>query len=134
MGNVRRRTLIGFGALLALGVVLVSRHLYWCSYRQSWQRRDPGRRSNHRAASLPHDVTVRVSGTKGQRSPMPGIIWPSERGQKSNDGTLGTTPDDHELPLSTGPGSMGGLTAEVVKNLVGCTRLRYTQAATISKR
>jgi hypothetical protein len=58
-------------------------------------------------------VIVRVSGTKGIG--YDGTIGTSKTGQKSIDGTLGTTSDDYELTLDTSPASTDTVTAEVGK-------------------
>ena len=58
-------------------------------------------------------VIVRVSGTKGIG--YDGTIGTSKTGQKSIDGTLGTTSDDYELTLDTSSGSTDIVTAEVGK-------------------
>ena len=58
-------------------------------------------------------VIVRVSGTKGIG--YDGTIGTSKTGQKTVDGTLGTTSDDYELTLDTSPGSTDIVRAEVGK-------------------
>ncbi|MCA1731932.1 MAG: hypothetical protein LC751_21825 [Actinobacteria bacterium] len=61
-------------------------------------------------------VIVRVSGTKGIG--YDGTIGTSKTGQKSIDGTLGTTSDDYELALDTSRGSTDIVRAEVGKRAV----------------
>ena len=58
-------------------------------------------------------VLVRVSGTKGIG--YDGTIGTSKTGQKTIDGTLGTSSDDYELTLDTSPGSTDIVRAEVGK-------------------
>ena len=65
-------------------------------------------------------VIVRVSGTKGIG--YDGTIGTSKTGQKSIDGTLGTTSDDYELTLDTSSGSTDIVTAEVGKRALDNSR------------
>ena len=65
-------------------------------------------------------VIVRVSGTKGIG--YEGTIGTSKTGQKSIDGTLGTTSDDYELTLDTSSGSTDIVTAEVGKRALDNSR------------
>ena len=58
-------------------------------------------------------VIVRVSGTKGIG--YDGTIGTSKTGQKTVDGTLGTTSDDYELTLDTSPASTDIVRAEIGK-------------------
>jgi hypothetical protein len=65
-------------------------------------------------------VIVRVSGTKGIG--YDGTIGTSKTGQKTIDGTLGTTSDDYELTLDTSPGSTDIVRAEVGKRALDNSR------------
>ena len=56
-------------------------------------------------------MTVRVSGSEGIR--YEGTIGTLETGQKSIEGTLGTTADDYELALDTSPASTDAVSAQV---------------------
>jgi hypothetical protein len=58
-------------------------------------------------------MIVRVSGTKGIG--YDGTIGTSKTGQKTIEGTLGTTSDDYELTLDTSPGSTEIVRAEIGK-------------------
>lgn len=109
-----RRILIGFGALLALGGVLVIGILIGVVIGREGSVKTPVGEVTAVEQSSPTTVTVRVSGTKGIG--YTGTIGTSKTGQKSIDGTLATTPDDYELPLDTSPGSTDSVIAEVGKN------------------
>lgn len=112
----RRFLIISCGAGLALGVALLIGVLIGLLI---------GRESREGSVKTPmgevtvdqsstSTVTLRVSGTKSIR--YNGTIGTSKTGQKNIDGTLGTTPDNYELSLDTGPGSTDVLTAEVGKH------------------
>ena len=70
-------------------------------------------------------VIVRVSGTKGIG--YDGTIGTSKTGQKTIDGTLGTTSDDYELTLDTSPAS-----TDIVRAEVGKRALDNSQPGTLS--
>lgn len=111
-----RRLLIGCGALLALGVALLTGVLIGLiigrESREGSVKTPAGEVTVGPSSST--SVTVRVSGSKGIR--YDGTIGTSETGQKNIDGTLGTSPDDYELSLDSSPGSTDVLTAEIGKH------------------
>jgi hypothetical protein len=113
--GVSRRLLIVCGALLALGIAFSSGMLVGFVIgregREGSVKTPVGEVTVDQSSSTP--VIVRVSGTKGTR--YDGTIGTSETGQKSIDGTLGTTSDDYDLTLDTSPGSTDIVTAEVGK-------------------
>lgn len=107
-----RRLLIGCGALLTLGVALsIGVLIGYLIGREGSVKTPIGEVSVDQPSSTP--VIVRVSGTKGIG--YDGTIGTSKTGQKTIDGTLGTTSDDYELTLDTSPGSTDIVRAEVGK-------------------
>src|SRR5215210_7825970 len=117
-GEVSRRLLIVCGALLALGVALsigvLIGYIIGREAREGSVKTPVGEVTVDQPSSTP--VSVRVSGTKGIG--YDGTIGTSKTGQKSIDGTLGTTFDEYELALDTSRGSTNTVTAEVGKRAV----------------
>jgi hypothetical protein len=115
---VSRRLLIVCGALLALGVALsigvLIGYIIGREAREGSVKTPVGEVTVDQPSSTP--VSVRVSGTKGIG--YDGTIGTSKTGQKSIDGTLGTTSEDYELALDTSPASTDTVTAEVGKRAV----------------
>jgi hypothetical protein len=112
---VSRKLLIGCGALLTLGVALSIGVLIGYLIGKEGSVKTPvGEVSVDQPSSTP--VIVRVSGTKGIG--YDGTIGTSKTGQKTVDGTLGTTSDDYELTLDTSPGSTDIVRAEIGKRAV----------------
>jgi hypothetical protein len=109
---VSRKLLIGCGALLTLGVALSIGVLIGYLIGKEGSVKTPvGEVSVDQPSSTP--VIVRVSGTKGIG--YDGTIGTSKTGQKTVDGTLGTTSDDYELTLDTSPASTDIVRAEIGK-------------------
>lgn len=107
-----RKLLIGCGALLTLGVALSIGVLIGYLIGKEGSVKTPvGEVSVDQPSSTP--VIVRVSGTKGIG--YDGTIGTSKTGQKTVDGTLGTTSDDYELTLDTSPASTDIVRAEIGK-------------------
>ena len=106
-----RGILIGWGLLLALGVLILLAVLIGVVIGRGSSVKTPagGVTVNEPAST----VTIRVSGTRGIQ--YQGSIGTSETGQKSIDGTLGSEPDNYELPLNTSPLSTDNVTATVGK-------------------
>jgi hypothetical protein len=119
---VSRRLLIVCGALLALGVALsigvLIGYIIGREAREGSVKTPVGEVTVDQPSSTP--VIVRVSGTKGIG--YDGTIGTSKTGQKSIDGTLGTTSDDYELTLDTSSGSTDIVTAEVGKRALDNSR------------
>ena len=117
-----RRLLIVCGALLALGVALsigvLIGYIIGREAREGSVKTPVGEVTVDQPSSTP--VIVRVSGTKGIG--YDGTIGTSKTGQKSIDGTLGTTSDDYELTLDTSSGSTDIVTAEVGKRALDNSR------------
>lgn len=114
-----RKLLIGCGALLTLGVALSIGVLTGYLIGKEGSVKTPvGEVTVDQPSSTP--VIVRVSGTKGIG--YDGTIGTSKTGQKSIDGTLGTTSDDYELTLDTSSGSTDIVTAEVGKRALDNSR------------
>ena len=108
-----RRILIGCGALLVLGVVLIAGVFIGMFIARETSVETPvGEVTIDQPATA--NVTIRVSGPQGLG--YNGTIGTSETGQTSIDGTIGTEPEDYELTLNTSPGSTDLVTAEVGKN------------------
>ena len=119
-----RRLLIGCGALLALGVALsIGALIGYLIGREGSVKTPVGEVSVDQPSSTP--VIVRVAGTKGIG--YDGTIGTSKTGQKTIDGTLGTTSDDYELTLDTSPGS-----TDIVRAEVGKRALDNSQPGTLS--
>ena len=117
-----RRLLIVCGALFALGVALsigvLIGYIIGREAREGSVKTPVGEVTVDQPSSTP--VIVRVSGTKGIG--YDGTIGTSKTGQKSIDGTLGTTSDDYELTLDTSSGSTDIVTAEVGKRALDNSR------------
>ena len=117
-----RRILLVCGALLALGVALsigvLIGYIIGREGREGSVKTPVGEVTVDQPSSTP--VIVRVSGTKGIG--YDGTIGTSKTGQKSIDGTLGTTSDDYELTLDTSSGSTDIVTAEVGKRALDNSR------------
>lgn len=113
-----RRLLIVCGALLTLGVALavgvLIGYIIGSEGREGSVKTPVGEVTVDQPSSTP--VIVRVSGTKGTQ--YDGTIGTSQTGQKSIDGTLGTTSEEYELTLDTSPASTDIVTAEVGKRAV----------------
>ena len=110
-----RRLLIVCAALLTLGVALwiglLIGYIIGREGREGSVKTPLGEVTVDQPSSTP--VIVRVSGTKGIG--YDGTIGTSKTGQKTIDGTVGTTSDDYELALDTSPGSTDIVRAEVGK-------------------
>jgi hypothetical protein len=111
---VSRRILIGCSALLAVSFVLIIGVIIGVvigrESRKGGSVKTPlGEVTVEQPSTT--TVTLRVSGAQGIR--YEGTIGTSETGQRSIEGTLGTTPDDYELPLNMSPGSTDSVSAQV---------------------
>ncbi len=110
-----RRLLIVCAALLTLGVALsiglLIGYIIGREGREGSVKTPVGEVTVDQPSSTP--VIVRVSGTKGIG--YDGTIGTSKTGQKTVDGTLGTTSDDYELTLDTSPASTDIVRAEIGK-------------------
>ncbi len=120
-----QRSLLVFGGILALGVVVLAAVLigFVIGRGEVGDRdsKEPATRDTppQKASPTTTIVIVRIAGTEGME--YQGNIGTLQTGQKSIEGTLGAAPDNHELPLDTGPESTDNLTASVSKRpgLVG---------------
>ena len=100
---------MALGVALSIGVLIG--YIIGREAREGSVKTPVGEVTVDQSSSTP--VIVRVSGTKGIG--YEGSIGTSKTGQKSIDGTIGTTSDDYELTLDTSSGSTDIVTAEVGK-------------------
>ena len=107
---------MALGVALSIGVLIG--YIIGREGREGSVKTPVGEVTVNQPSSTP--VIVRVSGTKGIG--YDGTIGTSKTGQKSIDGTLGTTSDDYELTLDTSSGSTDIVTAEVGKRALDNSR------------
>jgi hypothetical protein len=107
---------LALGVALSIGVLIG--YIIGREAREGSVKTPVGEVTVDQPSSTP--VIVRVSGTKGIA--YDGTIGTSKTGQKSIDGTLGTTSDDYELTLDTSSGSTDIVTAEVGKRALDNSR------------
>jgi hypothetical protein len=112
-----QRSLLVFGGILALGVVVLAAVLIgvFIGSRADLDKdsKEPATKGPlpQKASPATTIVIVRVSGTEGVE--YRGTIGTIQTGQTSIEGTLDDTPDDRELPLDTDPESTDNVTASV---------------------